>query len=115
MNFEQEIGQVKDTLIVMVEIQLRQAEVQKMQAEGLALHEQRMQHIDMRLAERVRHQFHRQREPRGIGEQWRDVLEHDAVLGKIRHIANQFLQARGHGSQHTAGSLSRLACEASRK
>jgi uncharacterized coiled-coil DUF342 family protein len=51
MNFEQEINQLKDTLIVMAEIQRRQAEVQKMQAEGLALHEQRMEHIDMRLAE----------------------------------------------------------------
>jgi uncharacterized coiled-coil DUF342 family protein len=51
MNFEQEINQLKDTLIVMAEIQRRQAEVQKMQAEGLALHEQRMNHIDMRLAE----------------------------------------------------------------
>ena len=51
MDFEHEIGQVKDTLIVMAEIQRRQAEVQKMQAEGMALHEQRMNHIDMRLAE----------------------------------------------------------------
>lgn len=51
MSFEQEINQLKDTLIVMAEIQRRQAEVQKMQAEGLALHEQRMNHIDMRLAE----------------------------------------------------------------
>jgi hypothetical protein len=51
MNFEQEINQLKDTLIVMAEIQRRQAEVQKMQAEGFALHEQRMNHIDMRLAE----------------------------------------------------------------
>ena len=51
MDFEQEINQLKDTLIVMAEIQRRQAEVQKMQAEGFALHEQRMNHIDMRLAE----------------------------------------------------------------
>jgi uncharacterized coiled-coil DUF342 family protein len=51
MDFEQEINQLKDTLVVMAEIQRRQAEVQKMQAEGFALHEQRMNHIDMRLAE----------------------------------------------------------------
>jgi hypothetical protein len=51
MDFEQEINQLKDTLVVMVEIQRRQAEVQKMQAEGFALHEQRMNHIDMRLSE----------------------------------------------------------------
>ena len=51
MDFEQEINQLKDTLVVMAEIQRRQAEVQKMQAEGFALHEQRMNHIDMRLSE----------------------------------------------------------------
>jgi len=51
MNFEQEINQLKDTLIVMAEIQRRQAEVQKMQAEGLALHEQRMNHIELNLSE----------------------------------------------------------------
>jgi hypothetical protein len=51
MDFEQEINQLKDTLGVMAEIQRRQVEVQKMQAEGFALHEQRMNHIDMRLAE----------------------------------------------------------------
>jgi len=51
MDFEQEINQLKDTLVVMAEIQRRQVEVQKMQAEGFALHEQRMNHIDMRLAE----------------------------------------------------------------
>ena len=48
MNLEQ---QVKETLMITEETQRRQAEVQKMQAEGLALHEQRMNHIDMRLAE----------------------------------------------------------------
>jgi hypothetical protein len=58
MNFEQEISQLKDTLVVMAEIQRRQAEVQKLQAQELdqqreswALHEQRMNHIDVRLAE----------------------------------------------------------------
>ncbi len=51
MNFEQEIKQLQDTLIVVSEIQRRQADVQKMQAEGMALHEQRMNHVDMRLAE----------------------------------------------------------------
>jgi hypothetical protein len=51
MNFEQAINEVKDTLIVMAEIQRRQAEVQKLQAEGLAMHEQRMQHIETTLSE----------------------------------------------------------------
>jgi hypothetical protein len=51
MNFEQEIVRLQDTLVVMAEIQRRQAEVQKMQAEGWALHEQRMSHVDVRLAE----------------------------------------------------------------
>ena len=51
MNFEQEIVRLQDTLAVMAEIQRRQAEVQKMQAEGWALHEQRMSHVDIRLAE----------------------------------------------------------------
>jgi hypothetical protein len=51
MDFEQEISQLKDTLIVMAEIQRRQAEVQKMQAEGFALHEQRMNHIELNLSE----------------------------------------------------------------
>jgi hypothetical protein len=62
MNFEQAIHQLNDTLIVVAEIQRRQAEIQKDQAEGIAtlseriregmiLHEQRMNHIDMRLAE----------------------------------------------------------------
>ena len=45
------MNQLKDTLIVVAEIQRRQADVQKMQAEGMALHEQRMNHVDMRLAE----------------------------------------------------------------
>jgi hypothetical protein len=65
MNFEQAIVQVQDTLIVMTEIQRRQAEVQRTQAEevalhaqllrhlreGMDLHEKRMNHIDLTLAE----------------------------------------------------------------
>jgi hypothetical protein len=51
MNFEQEIRQVRDILVIMVEIQRRQAEVQKMQAEGLALHEERMKRLEANLAE----------------------------------------------------------------
>ena len=45
MNFEQEIVRLQDTLVVVAEIQRRQAEVQKMQGEGWALHEQRMAHV----------------------------------------------------------------------
>ena len=65
MNFESEINQLKDTLTVMAEIQRRQADEQKLQAESvvvheqrmkhieesMALHDQRMNHVDMRLAE----------------------------------------------------------------
>jgi hypothetical protein len=51
MDFEQEIKILKDTLTVVIEIQRRQAEVQKMQAEGFALHEERMKHIDLRMTE----------------------------------------------------------------
>ena len=79
MEYEQQITQLKGTLGVMVEIQQQQADVQKLQAhtllvherlharqaeslalherlmaklhESYALHEQRMSHIDMRLAE----------------------------------------------------------------
>lgn len=51
MNFEHEIRQLQDTAVVMADIQRRQAAVQKMQAEGMELHEKRMAHIDMRLAE----------------------------------------------------------------
>ena len=51
MDFEQETSRVKDTLVLMAEIQRRQAEVQKMQAEGFALHEQRMSHIELNLSE----------------------------------------------------------------
>lgn len=58
MNFEHEIRQLQDTAIVMAEIQRRQAEVQKLQAEyvvsmqeSLRVHQQRMDHVDMRLSE----------------------------------------------------------------
>jgi hypothetical protein len=58
MNFEQEISRLQDTLVVMAEVQRLQADVQRIQAEriiateeGMKLHEQRMNHIDMRLAE----------------------------------------------------------------
>ena len=58
MNFDQEIRKLQDTAVVMAEIQRRQAEVQKLQAENvvymqesLRVHDQRMNHIDMRLAE----------------------------------------------------------------
>jgi cell division septum initiation protein DivIVA len=51
MNFEQEIRQLQDTVVVMAEIQRRQAAVQKLQAEGMELHEKRMAYVDMRLAE----------------------------------------------------------------
>jgi len=51
MNFEQEISQCKDTSLVVAEIQRRQAEKQMMQAEGLALHEQRMNYSDVGLSE----------------------------------------------------------------
>jgi hypothetical protein len=58
MSFEEEIGQLKDTLIVMVEIQRRQADVQKLQAENIVSlaegkreHEERMRHIELTLAE----------------------------------------------------------------
>jgi hypothetical protein len=58
VNFEHEIRQLQDTAIVMAEIQRRQAEVQKLQAEyvvsmqeSLRVHQQRMDHVDMRLSE----------------------------------------------------------------
>jgi len=50
MNFDHVIQQLRDTEVIMAEIQRRQAELQKWQAEGLELHEKRMAHIDMRLA-----------------------------------------------------------------
>lgn len=65
MNFEQAIRQTQVTLIVMAEIQRRQAEIQQTRAEeialqaefvlrlqeGMDLHEKRMRHIDLTLAE----------------------------------------------------------------
>jgi len=51
MDFEAEIRKIHDTLVVMGEIQARMASIQKDQAEGLASHERRMNHIDERLAE----------------------------------------------------------------
>ncbi len=51
MNFEQEIRQIRDILVIMVEVQRRQAEVQKMEVEGFALHEERMKRIETALAE----------------------------------------------------------------
>jgi hypothetical protein len=51
LNFGQETRQLQDTVVVMADIQRRQATVQKLQAEGMELHEKRMAHVDMRLAE----------------------------------------------------------------
>jgi hypothetical protein len=58
VNFEQEMRQLQDTVVVMADIQRRQAAVQKLQAENvvsaqesLRIHQQRMDHVDMRLAE----------------------------------------------------------------
>lgn len=65
MNFDQEIRKLQDTALVMADVQRQQAEVQQMQARHLAqheqrlheqaesmrLHQQRMDHIDMRLSE----------------------------------------------------------------
>ena len=51
MNYEAEINSLKDTLVVMAEIQRRQAEVQRMQAENAAEHEKRMKHVEQTLAE----------------------------------------------------------------
>ncbi len=51
MNFEQEIRQIRDILVIMIEIQRRQAEVQKMQVEGLADQQERIKHLEMTLAE----------------------------------------------------------------
>ena len=42
MEYEQQITQLKGTLAVMVEIQQQQADVQKMQAQSLVVHEWRM-------------------------------------------------------------------------
>ena len=58
MDFEQEISQLKDTLVVMAEIQRRQAAIQKMQAEettaladSMRVHRQRMEHMEETLSE----------------------------------------------------------------
>jgi HD-GYP domain-containing protein (c-di-GMP phosphodiesterase class II) len=58
MEYEQQITQLKGTLAVMVEIQKQQAEVQKMQAHSLVVHERRMNEMaegqaihDQRMAE----------------------------------------------------------------
>jgi hypothetical protein len=58
MDFEQEISRLQDTLVLMAEIQRRQADVQRVQAEriiateeGMKLHEQRMNHIELNLSE----------------------------------------------------------------
>ncbi len=57
MNFEQVIRQLKDTQALMAEIHQRQLDLQKAPAEnngymreGMRMHDQRMAHIDMRLA-----------------------------------------------------------------
>lgn len=42
MDYEQQMTQLQGTLAVMVEIQQQQAEVQKMQAHSLVVHERRM-------------------------------------------------------------------------
>lgn len=51
MNFEQEIRQIRDILVIMIEVQRRQAEVQKTQMEGLADQQERMKHLESTLAE----------------------------------------------------------------
>ena len=58
MNFEQEISQLKDTLVVMAEIQRRQAAIQKTQADetvamhaSMRLHRERMEHVELTLAQ----------------------------------------------------------------
>ena len=49
--FEKAIKELQDTVIVMAEIQRRQAEVQKTQAEELELSRKRMAHVEMTLVE----------------------------------------------------------------
>jgi hypothetical protein len=51
MNFEQAINELRDTLIVVAEIQRRQSEVQKTQAEEIELSRQRMARVELALAE----------------------------------------------------------------
>jgi hypothetical protein len=58
VNFDDTIRQLHETKMVEAEIQRRQAEIQKLQAENIIdmkesmrVHQQRMAHVDMRLAE----------------------------------------------------------------
>jgi hypothetical protein len=65
MDFGKEIASLKDTLLVMAELERHHAEVQKLQAyeidamrgllvdmrEGMALHEKRMTHVERNLEE----------------------------------------------------------------
>ena len=51
MNFEEEIDRLKETLVIVGETQRQLAQVQRMQAESLVLHEQRMNQTEAYLAE----------------------------------------------------------------
>ena len=51
MDFEAEINSLKDTLVVMAEIQRRQADVQRTQAERVAEHDKWMGRVERNLAE----------------------------------------------------------------
>ena len=51
MDFEAEINSLKDTLVVMAEIQRRQADVQLTQAERVAEHDREIAHIRHNLSE----------------------------------------------------------------
>ena len=51
MDFEAARRKTHETLAVVGELEARMAAVRKQQAEGLAAHEKRMNHIDERLAE----------------------------------------------------------------
>jgi hypothetical protein len=65
MNFEQEIAQLKDAVVVMAALQRHHAEVQKLQAqeldamrevmvemrEGFKMHEVRMKHVEQNIEE----------------------------------------------------------------
>ncbi len=51
MDFEAEINQLKDTLVVMSEIQRRQAQVQRTQAEMSAAHDKQIAQIRATLVE----------------------------------------------------------------
>src|SRR5206468_9057197 len=48
--------------------------------------------VDVLAAEWIRQQFHRQRQPRRIGQEWRDIAKQNAGLGEIRDVADQPLQ-----------------------